>query len=87
MPDYREAQLKRVAAHRHRRLPARMWTSASRLAELVLAEMREAGKRLKPKERPLADTDFAFRGGQQRDHTRRLRTRITDPMNPRFEPA
>ena len=78
MPEqHREAQLKRMAADRHLLIPVRMWTSATRMTDLVLAERRRTGKALSFKERPLAETDFAFRGGHQSNH-RGLHTRVTD---------
>jgi hypothetical protein len=60
----REAALKPSAAESYPYLPARMWTAASRLADLV-AEYRgipaEAVNRL---HRVLSDRDFMFRGGE-----------------------
>jgi len=59
----REAALKPSAAESYPFLPARMWTAASRLAELV-ARYRgipaEAANRMN---RVLSDGDFMFRGG------------------------
>ena len=60
----REAALKPTAANAYPYLPARMWTPARRLAELV-AKYRgvpaEARNRLN---RVLSDQDFVFRGGE-----------------------
>lgn len=59
----RLAALKPTAAESYPYLPARMWTAADRLAELV-AKYRgiptEAVSRLN---RVLSDQDFMFRGG------------------------
>jgi hypothetical protein len=59
----REAALKPTAANAYPYLPARMWTAARRLAELV-ARYRgipvDAVNRLN---RVLSDRDFMFRGG------------------------
>jgi hypothetical protein len=59
----REAALKPSAADSYPFLPARMWTAASRIAELV-SKYRgvpaEAANRL---DRVLSDRDFVFRGG------------------------
>ena len=60
----REAALKPTAAESYPYLPARMWTAADRLADLV-AKYRgiptEAVNRLN---RVLSDQDFMFRGGE-----------------------
>jgi hypothetical protein len=78
----RQAKLKPECAERYPTLPARMWTSATWLAELV-GSYREA--RLEPpgtpiKERTLSEIDFEFRGGLPRG-LRGLftRTRIYEP--------
>lgn len=63
MQPVREAALKPTAAESYPYLPARMWTAAGRLAEIV-AKYRgiptEAMSRLN---RVLSDQDFMFRGG------------------------
>jgi hypothetical protein len=60
----RQAKLKPESAERYPTLPARMWTSATCLAELV-ATYREALPELgeHENERTLTDSDFEFRGG------------------------
>jgi hypothetical protein len=61
----RQAKLRPECADRYPTLPARMWTSATCLAELV-ASYREARPKRpgKPdKERTLREADFEFRGG------------------------
>jgi hypothetical protein len=61
----RQAKLRRECADRYPTLPARMWTSATYLAELVafyrVARPKRPGKL--DKERTLSETDFEFRGG------------------------
>jgi hypothetical protein len=67
----REAKLKPESAERYPTLPARMWTSAVCLAELVGCH---GGERIEPsdppgkpyKERTLSEVDFEFRGGLPR---------------------
>ena len=61
----RQAKLRPECAGRFPMLPARMWTSASCLAELV-ASYRGAQPGEPDKERTLAETDFEFRGGASR---------------------
>jgi hypothetical protein len=63
----RQAKLRPECAERYPTLPARMWTSATCLAELVASYQ---GMRPRPKrrgepdeERTLSETDFEFRGG------------------------
>ena len=60
----RQAKLRPECANRYPTLPARMWTSAARLDELV-ASYRRAPQRLENprKGRTLPDTDFEFQGG------------------------
>jgi hypothetical protein len=61
----RQAKLRPESAERYPTLPARMWTSANCLADLV-ASYRGARpeRRGKPgEERALAESDFEFRGG------------------------
>jgi hypothetical protein len=60
----RQAKLRPESAERYPTLPARMWTSATCLAELV-ASYRGARPR-EPHERTLSQTDFEFRGGVSR---------------------
>ena len=58
-----EAALKPSAAQSYPYLPARMWTTARRLAELVAGYRgipAEAADRI---DRVLSDRDFMFRGG------------------------
>ena len=61
----RQAKLRPECAERYPTLPARMWTSATCLAELVSA-YRGARPREADKERTLSETDFEFRGGVSR---------------------
>lgn len=67
MGTVRQGRLKRECADRYPSLPARMWTSAARLAELVGFD-RQAPQRTGAvkKERPLSEADFEFRGGSPR---------------------
>jgi hypothetical protein len=61
----RQAKLKPECAERYPTLPARMWTSATSLAELV-ASYRGALSELPGQpdnERALTESDFEFRGG------------------------
>ena len=64
----REAALKPSAAESYPFLPARMWTAASRVTQIV-AKYRgvpvEAVSRLN---RVLSDRDFVFRGGPAEVH-------------------
>lgn len=61
----RQAKLKPASAGRYPTLPARMWTSAAWLAELVVAD-RQGGQQ-RPgnaeQDRSLPESDFEFRGG------------------------
>jgi len=63
----RKAKLRPECADRYPTLPARMWTSASRLAELV-ASYRGAPQRppTTKMERTLPEADFEFQGGSHR---------------------
>ena len=61
----RQAKLKPECAERYPTLPARMWTSATCLAELV-SSYRAAQPGEPDKERTLSETDFEFRGGVSR---------------------
>jgi hypothetical protein len=70
MTTVRQAKLRPECAERYPTLPARMWTSATWLADLV-ASYR--GTRPRPErrgepdeERTLSETDFEFRGGFRR---------------------
>jgi hypothetical protein len=78
----RQAKLRPECAERYPTLPARMWTSATCLAELVAsyrgARPERPGKL--DKERTLSEADFDFRGGLPR-WSRGLfaRTRIDEP--------
>lgn len=67
MATVRQGRLKRECADRYPSLPARMWTSAARLTELV-AFYRQAPQSpcAVKKERPLSEADFEFRGGSPR---------------------
>ena len=67
MATVRQGRLKRECADRYPSLPARMWTSAARLAELVGFDRQAAQKTgAVKKERPLSEADFEFRGGSPR---------------------
>ena len=61
----RQAKLKPECADRYPTLPARMWTSAACLTELVTAYRRAWPRRPAKAEkgRTLSETDFEFRGG------------------------
>jgi hypothetical protein len=61
----RQAKLRPERAERFPTLPARMWTSATCLAELV-ASYRGARPRETDHERTLSEADFEFRGGVSR---------------------
>jgi hypothetical protein len=61
----RQAKLRPECAERYPTLPARMWTSATCLAELV-ASSEGARPEQSEKERTLSETDFEFRGGVSR---------------------
>ena len=78
-PTVRQAKLRPECAERYPTLPARMWTSATCLAELV-SSYRVARPREADKERTLSETDFEFRGGASRCSGGLLaRTRIDEP--------
>jgi hypothetical protein len=64
----RLAKLKPESADRYPTLPARMWTTAAWLTELVGSYRRaRADEPGKPeKDRTLPETDFEFRGGFRR---------------------
>ena len=59
----REAALKPSAANSYPYLPARMWTPARRLAELVAKYRGLPAEALDRLNRVLSDQDFVFRGG------------------------
>ena len=61
----RQAKLKPECAGRYPTLPARMWTSAACLAELVGTYHRARPQRpgSAEKERTLSEVDFEFQGG------------------------
>ena len=58
----RQAKLRPECAERYPTLPARMWTSATCLAELV-SSYRGARPWEADNERTLSEADFEFRGG------------------------
>jgi hypothetical protein len=58
-----EAALKPSAAQSYPYLPARMWTTARRLAELVAKHRGLPAEALDRRNRVLSDQDFMFRGG------------------------
>jgi hypothetical protein len=63
----RQAKLRPECADRYPTLPARMWTSAGRLAELVASYRRAPQRPAKTKmERTLPEADFEFQGGSHR---------------------
>ncbi len=59
----REAALKPSAADSYPYLPARMWTAAARLAELVARYRGIPADAINRLNRVLSDQDFMFRGG------------------------
>jgi hypothetical protein len=61
----REAQLKPECAEGYPTLPARMWTSATWVAELVASYRggRAEGAVRADEDRTLSEADFKFRGG------------------------
>jgi hypothetical protein len=61
----RQAKLRPECAERHPTLPARMWTSATCLADLVASYRggRPERRGEPDEERTLSDADFEFRGG------------------------
>jgi hypothetical protein len=60
----REAALRPVAAESYPFLPARMWTAAARLAELVARYRGICAEAVDRTNRVLSDADFMFRGGE-----------------------
>ena len=59
----REAALRPSAAELYPFLPARMWTAAGRLAELVARYRGICATATDRANRVLSDADFVFRGG------------------------
>jgi hypothetical protein len=57
----RQAKLRAECADRYPTLPARMWTSAARLAELVASRAPQRPETTR-KGRTLPEADFEFRG-------------------------
>lgn len=75
----RQAKLRPECAERYPTLPARMWTSATCLAELV-SSYRGARPGERDRDRTLSETDFEFRGGASRCSGGLFaRTRIDEP--------
>jgi hypothetical protein len=64
----RQAQLKPECAERYPKLPARMWTSATCVAELVASHRAglPEGAVQSDVKRTLSEADFEFRGGFHR---------------------
>ena len=60
----REAALKPSAATIYPYLPARMWTTAGRLTELVARYKCIPAEAVTRMNRVLSDRDFMFRGGE-----------------------
>jgi hypothetical protein len=60
----REAALKPTAAESYPYLPARMWTAADRLADLVARYRGIPAEAVNRLNRVLSDQDFMFRGGE-----------------------
>jgi hypothetical protein len=61
----RQAKLRPECAERYPTLPARMWTSATCLADLVASHRgaRPERRGQPDEERTLSEADFEFRGG------------------------
>jgi hypothetical protein len=59
----REAALRPAAADSYPFLPARMWTAASCIAELVIRYRGISAEAVNRLNRVLSDQDFIFRGG------------------------
>ena len=59
----RQAALKPAASESYPYLPARMWTTAGRLAELVAKYRGIPAEAVNRLNRVLSDQDFMFRGG------------------------
>ena len=60
----REAALRPSAAGSYPFLPARMWTAASRLAQIVAKYRGVPTQAVSRLNRVLSDQDFVFRGGR-----------------------
>jgi hypothetical protein len=77
----RQAKLRPECASRYPTLPARIWTSAARLAELVASYGRAPQRPEKTRKgRTLPEADFEFRGGFPRWLGRLFaRTRTGEP--------
>jgi hypothetical protein len=60
----REAALRPAAAASYPFLPARMWTAADHLAELVASHRGIVAKASDRRNRVLSDAHFVFRGGR-----------------------
>jgi hypothetical protein len=63
MQTVREAALKPAAAESYPYLPARMWTTADRLAKLVAKYRGIPAEAVNRLNRVLSERDFMFRGG------------------------
>ena len=63
MQPVREAALKPTAAEFYPYLPARMWTAAGRLAEIVAKYRGIPAEAMNRLNRVLSDQDFMLRGG------------------------
>jgi hypothetical protein len=75
----RQARLKREWAGHYRNIPARFWTEAARLAQLVAAEQGPTSADRLLARWPLPDLHFEFRGGTPRlPENAELRTRQGD---------
>ena len=75
----RQAKLRAECADRYPTLPARMWTSAAHLAELVASPAPQRPEKTR-KGRTLPEADFEFRGGSPRWLGRLIaRTRTGEP--------
>jgi hypothetical protein len=63
----REAALRPAAADSYPFLPARMWTAAAHLTELVARDRGICAGAADRANRVLSDADFMFRGGEAPD--------------------
>jgi hypothetical protein len=64
MQTFREAALRPSSCERYPYLPARMWTNAKALADLVASYGARPAKTEGGRWRILSDRDFSFRRGQ-----------------------
>jgi hypothetical protein len=64
MQPIREAALKPTAAELYPFLPARMWTPAAHLTELVAGYRGICAEATDRAHRVLSEADFVFRGGE-----------------------